>query len=164
LQLANDFSIQLCQLKMRIIFDGQRGGSPSSHTNIMQTFFRGIASDFKQKAAIWSDLVSVLDEDCARQIRAHAEELFLQSMTFSIPLEVNENNEYLARALLAVIEATSNTNIVTSTGNGSLISAELVEKLNSLVQYIMPQHEESDSPKGGEIISAKDLIKELRNW
>ncbi|KAF8419653.1 hypothetical protein EV426DRAFT_267297 [Tirmania nivea] len=164
LQLANDFSIRLCQLKMRIIFDGQRGCSPSSNTNITQTFFRGIVSDFKQKAAIWSDLVSVLDENCARQIRAHAEELFLQSMSFSIPLEVNENNEYLARALLAVIEATSNTNMAVPAASGSLISAALVDKLNTLVQYVMPQEDEGSSPKTREIVSSKTLISELRSW
>ena len=159
LQLANDFSIRLCQLKMRIIFDGQKGGSPSGHSHVMQTFIEGIASDLKQKAAIWSDLVSVLDENCARQIRTHAEERFLQSMTFSIPLEMNENNEYLARALLAVIEATSSTNVPTTSANGSLISAALVDKLNMLVHYIMP--DDCDIPKGAEL---KDLIKELRNW
>lgn len=164
LHLANDFSIRLCQLKMRIIFDGQRGGSPSSNTNITQTFFRGIVSDFKQKAAIWSDLVSVLDENCARQIRAHAEELFLQSVSFSIPLEVNENNEYLARALLAVIETTSNTNMTLPTAGGSLISAALVDKLNTLVQYVMPQQDEVSSPKAGDIVSSKTLISELRSW
>lgn len=165
LQLANDFSIKLCQLKMKIIFDGQRVGSPSSNTNITQTFFRGIASDFKQKAAIWSDLVSVLDENCARQIRAHAEELFLQSMTFSVPLEINESNEYLARALLAVIEATgSNCNVNASTESGSLISTALVDKLNTLVQYLMSQHDEGGSPKGGELGVSRALISELRSW
>lgn len=164
LQLANDFSIRLCQLKMRIIFDGQRGGSPSSNTNITQTFFRGIASDFKQKAAIWSDLVSVLDENCARQIRAHAEELFLQSMSFSIPLEANENNEYLARALLVVIEATSNTNGAVPAAGGSLISTALVDKLNTLVQSVMPQQDEGSSPKAGEVVSSKTSILELRSW
>ncbi|RPB19444.1 hypothetical protein L211DRAFT_814567 [Terfezia boudieri ATCC MYA-4762] len=164
LQLANDFSIRLCQLKMRIIFDGQRGSSPSSNTNITQTLFQGIVSGFKQKATIWSDLVSVLDENCARQIRAHAEELFLQSMSFSIPLEVNENNEYLARALLAVIEATSNTNMAVPTASGSLISAALVDKLNALVQYVMPQQDEGSNAKTGEMLSPKTLISELRGW
>ncbi|KAI5801551.1 hypothetical protein DFH27DRAFT_557170 [Peziza echinospora] len=194
LQLANDFSIRLCQLKMRIIFDGQRGGSPSSNTHITQTFFRGIASDFKQKAGIWSDLVSVLDENCARQIRSHAEELFLQSMTFPVPADMNEGNESLARALLAIIEATSAASTRPATGSGMSISAALVEKLNMLVQYVMPPLEEgsgsggvaapiaasaggvssgsSSSITGGSSsgaggsggAQAKDYVAELRSW
>ncbi|KAF8476212.1 hypothetical protein BDZ91DRAFT_819063 [Kalaharituber pfeilii] len=163
LQLANDFSIRLCQLKMRIIFDGQRGGSPSSNTNITQTFFRGIASDFKQKATVWSDLVSVLDENCARHIRTHAEEQFLQSMTLPVSVEMNGNNEYLARASLAVIEATS-TNVRAASGNGQNIAAALVEKLNMLVQYMMHHQEEGESPKPTEAVTGKDMMSELRTW
>lgn len=163
LQVANDFSIRLCKLKMRIIFDGQIGGSPNSHNSVTQTFFRGIASDFKQKAAIWDDLVSVLDENCIRQIRADAEDLFLQSMQFSIPLETNENSENIAKALLAVIDATGSEQRPV-TGNGQGISTALVEKLNTLVHYMIPQQEEEGSPKAAEIVSSKELVAELRSW
>lgn len=145
---------------MRIIFDGQRGGSPGTSASIMQTFFRGLASDFKQNSVIWSDLVSVLDENCSKQIRVHAEELFLQSMTFPIPAEGNENNEYLAKALLAVIEATSK-NLRPATGGGQNISAALVEKLNMLVYYVTPAQGEEGNGGAG---SGRKVIAELRNW
>lgn len=167
LQLANDFSIQLCQLKMRIIFDAEKTNPLFENgSTLTQTFFRGIASAFKEKGSIWSDLVSVLDDNCARQVRVHAEQIFLQSMTFPMPLEPNdrgENNESLARALMAVIEATS-TSI--NTRVGPVISSALVEKLNMLISYIMPTSNENaendrmmDPPP-----SPRDLFWESRCW
>lgn len=77
IQYANDFSIGLCQLKMRIIFDAENKNAsfrPSGdHTGgsenpLMKPFFQGIASTFKDRVTIWTDLVSVLNQECAYQV------------------------------------------------------------------------------------------------
>lgn len=147
IQYANDFSIGLCQLKMRIIFDAEnkRGGDAGGAENpLTKPFFQGIASTFKDRVNIWTDLVSVLNQECAAQIRQYAEELVLNSSTFppvrlflgplepSLP-EGRDSGESLARALLSVIEATAYSIPV----NGvSSIAPMLVDKLNMIVQSL----------------------------
>ena len=78
IQYANDFSIGLCQLKMRIIFDAENKNPSSfrpsgdytggSENPLMKLFFQGIASTFKDRVTIWTDLVSVLNQECAYQV------------------------------------------------------------------------------------------------
>lgn len=150
-QYANDFSIGLCQLKMRIIFgSGGGGGGGGSggggvggvggeqENPLTKPFFQGIAATFKDRVNIWTDLVSVLNAECAAQIRHYAEELLLSSSTFPPvrlclgPLEPSlpEGGEALARALLAVIEATAYS---IPPGGVPGVAAALAEKLVMIV-------------------------------
>ncbi|RPB09459.1 hypothetical protein P167DRAFT_560154 [Morchella conica CCBAS932] len=152
-QYANDFSIGLCQLKMRIIFGsggcGSGGGAVGGggvggvgggeqENPLTKPFFQGIAATFKDRVNIWTDLVSVLNAECAAQIRHYAEELLLSSSTFPPvrlclgPLEPSlpEGGEALARALLAVIEATAYS---IPPGGVPGVAAALAEKLVMIV-------------------------------
>lgn len=175
IQYANDFSIGLCQLKMRIIFDAEnkRGGDTTSENPLTKPFFQGIASTFKDRVNIWTDLVSVLNQECASQIRQYAEELVLNSSTFppvrlclgplepSLP-EGRESGESLARALLSVIEATAYS--IPANGVASIASM-LVDKLNMIVQSLTLG--EDDLEKGGHAVPEvlwNDSLTESRCW
>lgn len=171
IQYANDFSIGLCQLKMRIIFDAEnkRGSNPTAENPLTKPFFQGIASTFKDRVGIWTDLVSVLNQECASQIRQYAEELVLNSSTFppvrlclgplepSLP-EGRESGESLARALLSVIEATAYS--IPSSGVSSIASM-LVDKLNMIVQSLtLGEDELADHAE----VLWNDSLTESRCW
>lgn len=183
IQYANDFSIGLCQLKMRIIFDAENKNASSRRASgditvgaenpLTKPFFQGIASTFKDRVNIWTDLVSVLNQECASQIRMYAEELVLNSSTFPPvrlclgPLEPalpegRESGESLARALLSVIEATAYS--IPTQGVAS-IAGLLVDKLNMIVQSLTLGEE--DLEKGGHALPEvlwNDSLTESRCW
>ncbi|PWW72922.1 hypothetical protein C7212DRAFT_359992 [Tuber magnatum] len=189
IQYANDFSIGLCQLKMRIIFDAENKNTSSfrpsgDHTGgsenpLMKPFFQGIASTFKDRVTIWTDLVSVLNQECAHQvflthIRGYAEELVLNSPTFPPvrlclgPLEPSlaegrESGETLARALLSVIEATAYS--IPKQGIAS-IATLLVDKLNMIIQSITLQEDELEKAEHATVpeVSWNDSLTESRCW
>lgn len=171
IQYANDFSIGLCQLKMRIIFDAEnkRGNDKGGVENpLTKPFFQGIASTFKDRVNIWTDLVSVLNQECAAQIRQYAEELVLNSPTFppvrlclgplepSLP-EGRDSGESLARALLSVIEATAYS--IPSSGVPN-IAPMLVDKLNMILQSLTLGEDDSAVPE----VLWNDLLTESRCW
>ncbi|KAG0128489.1 hypothetical protein HOY82DRAFT_580063 [Tuber indicum] len=194
IQYANDFSIGLCQLKMRIIFDAENKNTSSfrpsgDHTGgsenpLMKPFFQGIASTFKDRVTIWTDLVSVLNQECAYQvfhthmlrilIRGYAEELVLNSPTFPPvrlclgPLEPSlaegrESGETLARALLSVIEATAYS--IPKQGIAS-IATLLVDKLNMIIQSITLQEDELEKAEHVAVpeVFWNDSLTESRCW
>lgn len=72
LDLANDFSIGLCKLKMQIILNV---GTSSTAFNdgalantIARSFVRGIASASDDRRKICTDLVTVLNKDTAGKV------------------------------------------------------------------------------------------------
>ncbi|RPB01463.1 hypothetical protein L873DRAFT_658642 [Choiromyces venosus 120613-1] len=183
-QYANDFSIGLCQLKMRIIFDAENKNASSFRQGgdytggrenpLMKPFFQGIASTFKDRVTIWTDLVSVLNQECAYQIRGYAEELVLNSSTFPPvrlclgPLEPSlaegrESGETLARALLSVIEATAYS--IPKQGIAS-IATLLVDKLNMIIQSITLQEDELEKSEHAAVpeVFWNDSLTESRCW
>jgi len=74
LQNANEFSFRLCQLKMKLLFESEISNNKSTANNqhvrlsITNAFVEAIVDMFKDRGAIWLDLVSVLDEECANQV------------------------------------------------------------------------------------------------
>ncbi|KAL7269262.1 RNA polymerase II mediator complex subunit [Rhizina undulata] len=180
LHLANDFSIGLCQLKIRIIFDRQKkspsitvGESTLVGSNpVTKAFFRGIANSFEDRINIWCDLVTVLSPECACQIRMYAEELFLQSPTFprvQLPTDPMEprisdyqgNGETLAKALLSLIDATAGS--IPLAGIPSY-SSLLVNRLHALVHSMTNPDEDGDKEDGGMEIGWSESFSELRCW
>lgn len=74
LQNANEFSFRLCQLKMKLLFESEISNNKTPINNqhirlsITNAFVEAIVDMFKDRGAIWLDLVSVLDEECANQV------------------------------------------------------------------------------------------------
>lgn len=158
LDLANDFSIGLCKLKMQIILNADlnsasfSGESTTAGNTIARSFIRGIASASHDRRKICTDLVTVLNKDCASKIRADVEELFLDWSTFfrtrqlidqlDLPLAHDHaTGESLARAFLSVVEATS-TSVPTA---GSHIASSLVERMAKLLQMISNRSDDDDN-------------------
>ena len=73
LDLANDFSIGLCKLKMHIILNVDTRaplfGDSGPSSTIARSFVRGIASASQDRRKICTDLVTVLNKDCAGKVR-----------------------------------------------------------------------------------------------
>jgi mediator of RNA polymerase II transcription subunit 12 len=169
LDLANDFSIDLCKLKMQIILNSESleggggggggnatfsGGSGDVHSNtIARSFIRGIASASQDRRKICTDLVTVLNKDCAGKIRADVEELFLDWNSFlrtrqlieqlDLPLAHDQatTGEALARAFLSVIDATSTAAVVVGS---QFIASTLVERIAKLLQIVSSTHCDTD--------------------
>lgn len=74
LQNANEFSFRLCQLKMKLLFESEISNNRTTANNqhvrlsITNAFVEAIVDMFNDRGAIWLDLVSVLDEECATQV------------------------------------------------------------------------------------------------
>ena len=177
LDLADDFSIGLCKLKMQIIlneapkptnFPGSSGGGDDASTNantIARAFIRGIASAAHDRRKICTDLVTVLNKDSAGKIRTDVEDLFLDWTTFlqtrqlfdqlDLPLSPSpETGESLARAFLSVIDATS-ASPAPSPAAAQHTATLLVDRLAKLLLVL---HEDEDLPRN------KDAFSEFRCW
>jgi mediator of RNA polymerase II transcription subunit 12 len=159
LDLANDFSIDLCKLKMQIILNSDRlesdpsggdvtfdGGVGDVHSNtIARSIIRGIASTSQDRRKICTDLITVLNKDCAAKLRADVEELFLDCNSFlrtrqlieqlDLPLAYDQatSGEALARAFLAIIDATSTASVFVGS---QFITSTLVERIATLLQIV----------------------------
>jgi mediator of RNA polymerase II transcription subunit 12, fungi type len=71
LQSADDFSIKFCQIKLQLVFDTEKsnGGTPKGGSNSMTaSLFQAIASAIERQNHAWSDLISVLGGDVARNV------------------------------------------------------------------------------------------------
>ncbi|KAI5806878.1 hypothetical protein EDC01DRAFT_608826 [Geopyxis carbonaria] len=153
--LANDFSIDICKTKMRIIFHagGQAAQSEQQsslgHT-IARSFIRGIASADPSRRKNCLRLVSVVNRSWASRIRGDAEELFLNPSSFmrshrlSELLEIasqedHETGAALALAISSVIEETSRS---VSRNDLSCMPNLLVDRLARLLQSISAQEYE----------------------
>ncbi|KAI9776029.1 MAG: RNA polymerase II mediator complex subunit [Geoglossum umbratile] len=157
LQIADEFSLPFCQIKLQLIFNSEKSSTSTDRTigqiTVTTSFFHAISSAIQNQNFAWADLVSVLDDDVARyvslppllftqnkeaktlQIREHAEEQLLNSAPFSksCPASSFQSDESSARRFMPVIENTS----FSIPGIGvPTLAPILVDKLNSLAQYI----------------------------
>ncbi|KAF8244696.1 hypothetical protein K440DRAFT_663352 [Wilcoxina mikolae CBS 423.85] len=179
LDLADDFSISLCKLKMQIILNvdpraetfGSNDTSLNAGSTIARSFVRGFASASQERRKICTDLITVLSKDCANKIRADVEELFLEWNNFlqtrqlikQLDLHLvddHETGESLARAFLSVVEATSSS---TQTTVLQFIPSLLVERMVKFIQMISTPDEEAG---GVPDLSwrNRDAFSEFRCW
>ncbi|KAI5806384.1 hypothetical protein BZA77DRAFT_367602 [Pyronema omphalodes] len=170
LDLADDFSIRICKLKLQIILtqeakddvkegkDGKMknrniipgnttgnasaaGSNPTTaatttnnnvtgagSNTIARALLRGFTLATPERRIICKDLLSVLDQQCAAKIRQDVEELFwdeenfLRTRNLAARLEVQMTEgmgDAIARAFLAVVEATAGANLVGASNAGS---------------------------------------------
>jgi mediator of RNA polymerase II transcription subunit 12 len=179
LDLANDFSIDLCKLKMQIILNADLDtasfsgdGQSNAGNTIARSFIRGIASASQDRRKICTDLVTVLNKDCAGKIRTDVEELFLDWNTFlrtrqlieqlDLPLAHDHaTGESLARAFLSVIEATSAS---ISTAGPQFIASTLVERIAKLLLIISNRDDDGSSTLPEFSWRNHDALAEFRCW
>ncbi|KAH0543775.1 hypothetical protein FGG08_001957 [Glutinoglossum americanum] len=163
LQIADEFSLPFCQIKLQLIFNSEKSSASTDRTigqiTVTTSFFHAISSAIQNQNFAWADLVSALDDDVARyvsltpfsfaqsevpkssQIREHAEEQLLNSVPFSKSCpatsfqlsQCQESDESSVLRFMPVIENTSFS--IPATGVPTLAPI-LVDKLNGLAQYI----------------------------
>ncbi|KAI9769426.1 MAG: RNA polymerase II mediator complex subunit [Geoglossum simile] len=145
LQIADEFSLPFCQIKLKLIFNSEKSSAPADRTTgqitVTTSFFHAISSAIQNQNFAWTDLVSVLDDDVARYIREYAEEQLLNSTPFSKSCptssfqlsQCQESDESSARRFMPVIE---NTSFSIPTTSVPTLAPILVDKLNGLAQYI----------------------------
>ncbi|KAI9860017.1 MAG: RNA polymerase II mediator complex subunit [Trichoglossum hirsutum] len=145
LQIADEFSLPFCQIKLQLIFNSEKSSTSTDRTigqiTVTTSFFHAISSAIQNQNFAWADLVSALDDDVARYIREHAEEQLLNSAPFSKNCltsnfqlsQCQEPDESSVRRFMPVIENTCFS--IPATGVPTLAPI-LVDKLNGLAQYI----------------------------
>ncbi|KAF3941279.1 hypothetical protein ABW19_dt0200664 [Dactylella cylindrospora] len=188
LQHVNDFSVRLCQLKMRLIFEAEISHaadnleSANLRNAVTRAFVGAIAEMNKDRGAIWADLVSVLDDACVSQIRVYTEEMVLNAATFpnasSAFMAVDENSdeetkkasELLARALISAINVTASGN---TSNSGTWLPPILADKMNVVLQALSGMSGEITIQSDGEItnntsasstVDKKRAYARLRSW
>ncbi|KAL5041411.1 hypothetical protein BDW71DRAFT_217877 [Aspergillus fruticulosus] len=84
--MNNDFSLPYCQLKLQLLFNAEAGNEVKNH--IVDVMFKAAVTDSCSKRSHWVGLISLMDQEAARQIRERAESSF-----FSVPMfdEVMDN-------------------------------------------------------------------------
>ncbi|KAK6341945.1 RNA polymerase II mediator complex subunit [Orbilia blumenaviensis] len=187
LQHVNDFSIRLCQLKMRLIFEAEishasdTAESANLRNAVTKAFVSSITDMNSDRGAIWSDLVSVLDDACVSQIRVYTEEMILNAPGFpnssSAFIAVDEGStdeeglkragEMLARSLVSAIDVTAGRG-AGSGDTGTWLPPILADKMNVVLQALSGVGGEVTIHSDGEVTGGKETIgkayRKLRSW
>ncbi|KAF3214584.1 RNA polymerase II mediator complex subunit [Orbilia oligospora] len=187
LQHVNDFSVRLCQLKMRLIFEAEishasdTAESANLRNAVTKAFVSSITEMDSDRGAIWADLVSVLDDTCVSQIRVYTEEMILNAPGFPNAsgsfIAVDEGStdeegikragEMLARSLISAIDVTAGRN----TGGGDMgtwLPPILADKMNVVLQALSGAGGEVTIQSDGVVTGGKETVgkvyKRLRSW
>ncbi|KAF3219135.1 RNA polymerase II mediator complex subunit [Orbilia oligospora] len=186
-QHVNDFSVRLCQLKMRLIFEAEishasdTAESANLRNAVTKAFVSSITEMDSDRGAIWADLVSVLDDTCVSQIRVYTEEMILNAPGFPNAsgsfIAVDEGStdeegikragEMLARSLISAIDVTAGRN----TGGGDMgtwLPPILADKMNVVLQALSGAGGEVTIQSDGVVTGGKETVgkvyKRLRSW
>ncbi|KAF3161932.1 RNA polymerase II mediator complex subunit [Orbilia oligospora] len=187
LQHVNDFSVRLCQLKMRLIFEAEISHasdtteSANLRNAVTKAFVSSITEMDSDRGAIWADLVSVLDDTCVSQIRVYTEEMILNAPGFPNAsgsfIAVDEGStdeegikragEMLARSLISAVDVTAGRN----TGGGDMgtwLPPILADKMNVVLQALSGAGGEVTIQSDGVVTGGKETVgkvyKRLRSW
>lgn len=72
LQIADEFSLPFCQIKLQLIFNSEKSSTSTDRTigqiTVTTSFFHAISSAIQNQNFAWADLVSALDDDVARYV------------------------------------------------------------------------------------------------
>lgn len=66
INMVNDFSLPLCQLKLQILFN--TGSREEDRTGIVDILFQAAVTDSGKKRSHWADLVALMSQDVVRQV------------------------------------------------------------------------------------------------
>ncbi|KAF3915726.1 hypothetical protein AA313_de0204357 [Arthrobotrys entomopaga] len=186
LQHVNDFSVRLCQLKMRLIFEAEishasdTAESANLRNAVTKAFVSSITEMNSDRGAIWADLVSVLDDACVGQIRAYTEEMVLNSPGFpnasasfmAMDDGVTDEEgmkvagEMLARSLLSAIDVTAGTG-KDGGDSGAWLPPILADKMSAVLHSLNVIGGDVTIHSGGEATrkeTGKKGYAKLRSW
>ncbi|KAK6522114.1 RNA polymerase II mediator complex subunit [Arthrobotrys megalospora] len=187
LQHVNDFSVRLCQLKMRLIFEAEishasdTAESANLRNAVTKAFVSSITEMNSDRGAIWADLVSVLDDACVSQIRVYTEEMILNAPGFpnaaAAFIAVDEGStdeeglkragEMLARSLVSAIDVTAGRDAGAG-DTGTWLPPILADKMNVVLQALSGVGGEVTIQSDGEVTGGKETVGKvygrLRSW
>ncbi|KAF3930239.1 hypothetical protein ABW20_dc0104813 [Dactylellina cionopaga] len=193
LQHVNDFSVRLCQLNMRIIFEAEISHasdtveSANLRNAVTKAFVSSITEMNSDRGAIWADLVAVLDDACVSQIRVYTEEMVLNSPGFPNAAstfmaveegggdeeEVKGASEMLARSLISAIDVTAGSGNGSGGDSGTWLPPILADKMNIVLQALSGASGEVTIQSDGEVTgtgagvgkdAARKVYGRLRSW
>ncbi|KAK6353406.1 RNA polymerase II mediator complex subunit [Orbilia brochopaga] len=193
LQHVNDFSVRLCRLKMRLIFEAEIAHAADTieaarlRMAVTKAFVGAITEMGSERSAIWAELVGVLDEPCVAQIRAFTEEMVLNSSAFpdassaflAIDNFVGDEEgarragEVLARSLINAIDVTAGASPAPATaGMGLWMPPILTDRMNTVLQGLSGVGGDVTIQSDGEIThsvppgrdGARRAYARLRSW
>ncbi|EPS36802.1 hypothetical protein H072_9642 [Dactylellina haptotyla CBS 200.50] len=187
LQHVNDFSVRLCQLKMRLIFEAEishasdTAESANLRNAVTKAFVSSITEMNSDRGAIWADLVSVLDDACVSQIRVYTEEMVLNAPGFPNAatsfMSVDEGSdeegmkrasEMLAKSLISAIDVTAGSGRGSgNTDSGTWLPPVLADKITIVLQNLNGVGGEVAIQSDGEVTGkepGKKGYARLRSW
>ncbi|KAF3912694.1 hypothetical protein ABW21_db0205993 [Orbilia brochopaga] len=192
LQHVNDFSVRLCRLKMKLIFEAEISHAADTieaaklRLSVTKAFVGAITEMGSDRSTIWAELASVLDEPCIAQIRSYTEEMVLNASPFpdaaSAFLAIdnfagNEEGlrrakEVLARSLINAIDVTAGAMPSPATaGMGLWMPPILTDRMNVMLQALSGVGGEVTIHSDGEVHGvppgkdgARRAYARLRRW
>jgi len=66
INMANDFSLPFCQLKLQILFNADSG--EEIRNGIIDVMFKAAVTDVRARRSRWVDLVALMSKDAVRQV------------------------------------------------------------------------------------------------
>ncbi|CBF76885.1 hypothetical protein AN4741.2 [Aspergillus nidulans FGSC A4] len=169
--MNNDFSLPYCQLKLKLLFNAKAGNEVKNH--IVDVMFKAAVTDSRSKRSHWVGLVSLMDQEAARQIRERAEGCFFSVAMFdesmddtSLPSGASSLSSIeSAKLYLNIIEKLAYS--IPQAGVQS-IPPLLVERLDLLLQKLIIMQINSNSvaasSSGSTIVSKINFERALAFW
>ncbi|KAL4922181.1 hypothetical protein BDW62DRAFT_78335 [Aspergillus aurantiobrunneus] len=173
--MNNDFSLPFCQLKLQLLFNAKPRNEVKS--SIVDVMFKAAVADSRSGKSHWVGLVSLMNQDAARQIRERAESGFFSvtmfdelvddpsSSTGSTSTSSIEN----AKLYLTIIEKLAYS--IPEAGVQS-VAPLLVERLDLLLQKLIIMQANSNnlaenrsaSSSGPAVLSRFNFERSLAFW
>ncbi|KAL4997606.1 hypothetical protein BDV10DRAFT_169070 [Aspergillus recurvatus] len=173
--MNNDFSLPYCQLKLQLLFNAEAGNEVKNH--IVDVMFKAAVTDSRSKRSHWVGLVSLMDQDAARQIRERAESSFFSVPMFDEPMDDpslptgagSPSSIESAKLYLTIIEKLAYS--IPQAGVQS-VAPLLVERLDLLLQKLIIMQtnlnnlaeNRSASSSGSAVMSPVNFERALAFW
>ncbi|KAL4973776.1 hypothetical protein BDW66DRAFT_141599 [Aspergillus desertorum] len=138
--MNNEFSLPYCQLKLQLLFYAEGASEVKNH--VVDVMFKAAVTDSRSKRFHWLGLVSVMDQNAARQIRERAESSFFSIAMFDEPMDnssmptgaTSPSSIESAKIYLTIIERLAYS--IPQAGVQS-VAPLLVERLDLLLQKLI---------------------------
>ncbi|KAL4821095.1 hypothetical protein BDW67DRAFT_152046 [Aspergillus spinulosporus] len=169
--MNNDFSLPYCQLKLKLLFNAKAGNEVKNH--IVDVMFKAAVTDSRSRRSNWVGLVSLMDQEAARQIRERAESNFFSVAMFDEPTD-DASLPSGASSLSSIESAKLYLNIIEKLAYSipragvQSIAPLLVERLDLLLQKLIMMQTNSNSvavsTSGSTIVSRINFERSLAFW
>ncbi|KAF7717268.1 Uncharacterized protein PECH_007546 [Penicillium ucsense] len=159
---ADEFSLPLCRLKLRMIFQAQT--NLENRSKLVDAMFRTVVAGAGAHKSKWTDLVALMSSDSVRQIRERAEKEFLAIPLLEEPvISEGTGNLNAAKLHLSIIEQLAYS--IPESGVPT-IAPLIIEKLESLLQrMVMVQNSQPENHRApGTDDEYRDMHRTLIFW